>query len=180
MENVKAVTFPQIIIKLQIDKLLIVLGAMFCLPLFFHVIFAPSQGALGAVWLPIFYAPLIAVICFRPHVALFSSMVAPTINMLFSGSPTLSMAKMLTVELMFFVIIAHLMIRVNKRFWATGVISYFIAKFISNVVLGIASAGVVNQPLVSSFLNVINNSIPGVLMLFLINIIAVQISENKN
>ena len=170
MKNVKSIALSQKIIAYQIDKLAFVLVAMFCLPLLFHLIPQSPQNPLGAVWLPIFYAPLVAVICFKRRVAVLAAIISPALNMILTGMPSLSMARMLTFELVVFVLIAQLIFRINKRFWALGAVSYLVAKFISTGLFQISSL---------SFSAAIMKAAFGITTLLVIGLITIQYKENK-
>ena len=69
MKNVKAINLPEFVLLFEIDKLFFVLLSMLFVPFFFHIIPQNPQAPLGAIWLPIFYAPLFAVIYFKKHVS---------------------------------------------------------------------------------------------------------------
>jgi len=156
MENTKSLNLYRALAFVQIDKIAVVLTMMYILPFLFHMIPPSSALPLGAVWLPIFYAPLVAVIFFRAHVALLAAMVAPTINMLLTGRPAADMAKTLTIELTIFVIIAQLLHKRFKQPFGIGVISYVFAKFLTSGV----------NP--EHFLRSAYNALPGIIVLLLI------------
>lgn len=171
MKNVGSMALSQRIIAYQIDKLAFVLVAMFCLPLLFHLIPQTTQNPLGVVWLPIFYAPLVAVVCFNRRVAILAAIMSPTLNMILTGMPSLSMARLLTLELVVFVLTAQLIFRVNKRFWALGAVSCLAAKFVST---GLFQAGSL------SFSSSIITAVPGIVALLFIGLITIKYQGNKS
>ncbi|NTV28671.1 MAG: hypothetical protein HGA80_01155 [Candidatus Omnitrophica bacterium] len=86
----------------QVDKLALTLFLACAVPFLMHALpFAGAQD-LGQRWLPIYYAPLVAVICFRPHVSLLACAIAPWLNHAIFGMPAASMASVLTLQLLCF------------------------------------------------------------------------------
>ncbi|MFH1360470.1 MAG: hypothetical protein ABIJ41_05470 [Candidatus Omnitrophota bacterium] len=73
--NAREMTLSRWLILFQVDKLILVLGVMFFMPFFVHLIPWLDANPLGAIFLPIFYAPLVAIIFYRPHVALLSALL---------------------------------------------------------------------------------------------------------
>ena len=65
---------------LQIPHTLIILAATMLLPVLFHLIPPVRDVPMGARLLPLFYAPLVAVLLFRPHVGLIAAALAPMLN----------------------------------------------------------------------------------------------------
>ena len=119
----------------QIDKLFGVLAGTFLLPFIFHVIPQSPGQPLGGLWLPIFYAPLVAVIWYRPHVAWMGAVAAPWLNWALLGMPTFPVARLLTAELVVFVLTAQLIMKMDKRLWVLGPVAYVGAKVFSVMVL---------------------------------------------
>jgi len=162
MGDIKAMRLPKFIEIWQIDKLLLVLSAMFFLPVIFHAIPVSSNLPIGAVWLPIFYAPLIAILCFKPHVALFAALSSPIINMLLTGRPSFDVAQTLSYELAIFVLVTNWLSGLKKKFWLAGTIAYLFSKF-AVVILMQKDLATVFQP--------IYHAIPGIIILLIINFV---------
>lgn len=149
-----------------ITQVIVTLSAMLIMPLLFHAV--PSWGSVppGAVWLPIFYAPLAAVLFFRPHTAAIAAVLSPTINRLLTGQPAPEAAYLLTAELILFVFLTQLILRWRKDFIPAGVVSYLLAKLL--VMLLTAS-----HPLAAWGAGFIH-SWPGLIILFLIPVMALR------
>ncbi|MBF0479638.1 MAG: hypothetical protein HQL26_09160 [Candidatus Omnitrophica bacterium] len=85
----------------QLDKIILTLSATCILPVLVHLI--PFFAAdIGRYWLPIFYAPLVAALCFRPQVAITASLLGPMVNHALLRMPSYPEAQFLTSELMIF------------------------------------------------------------------------------
>lgn len=117
------------------DKILLTLIAASLLPLFVHALPWSSAARSGQVWLPIFYAPLIASLCFRPHVALVTGLLAPGINHFLFGMPSDRMLGALTLELVLFSLSVWAL-RKQARISALTVIAAFVvARVVTCLVL---------------------------------------------
>ena len=98
----------------------------FALPFVSHLV--PQSGIpLGARFLPIFYAPLLAAAFFPPVVALVASLLAPLLNHLLLGNPPLPMTAQLTAELLTFSA-AVLLLKKYVPLWFSAPLGYLIAK----------------------------------------------------
>ncbi len=80
----------------------VALAASAALPVLVHLLPAGASGPIGPRLLPIFFAPLIAVLMGRPGVALITAALAPVINHLLTGSPAPAMLATLTLQLLLF------------------------------------------------------------------------------
>jgi len=165
---------------LQLDRAVFVLAITCGLPLFVHAI--PITGGLpmGAVWLPIFYAPLLAVFFCRPHVALTSALLAPAINHVFFGQPDGITAEMLTTELVFFVLFARIIFSRWPRFSGSGVVAYLGASFVSKVFLsgGTFTFGDLNG--IGMFFSRAGAAWPGLLVLLTLGFLSQRMKRKEN
>ena len=159
----------------QIDKLCLVLAAMLGLPFLMHMLPAEAGQSAGMIWLPIFYAPLIAVFFFRPHVAFLAGLLAPTINRLLTGLPDIMMSKILTVELLVFVFVLWLWQKHFKDFWFMGVVAYITAKGASVLLFKWLSADMAGMTLLIYFWETLLRSLPGLCVLTLGTIITLRL-----
>ena len=116
MINVRESSLQKIILSTQVDKIIIVLAASSIIPLLIHFLPSPTQIPAGAVWLPIFYAPFIAVIFFKPHVAVFVSVLVPLLNMFLTGRPVPPMTNILIIELLIFTSVSRILYNLYDRF----------------------------------------------------------------
>lgn len=179
MKHIKRTDWAQTISLWQLDKLIVVLTAMCVLPFLVHLIPIQSVKSLGTMWLPIFYAPLVAVICFRPHVALIAALIAPMINRVFVGLPDPIMANMLTLELIIFVVTLEVLCARKKDFWAMSLIAYSIAKMISIFVWKVVPGLMSWQATFVYFVNAVAIALPGLCVLFVIHFLVVHLKEKK-
>jgi len=95
--------------KVQIKESVFVLAFSILIPFLIH--FIPVSGnPAGAVLLPIFIAPFIAVVFFRLNVAVIAALLSPVLNYLLTGNPVYGIVGIITLELVLFVFIAWLLI----------------------------------------------------------------------
>jgi hypothetical protein len=148
----------------QWDKIVIVLVATCSMPLFLHALPFGLGESLGPRWLPIFYAPLIASLCFRPHVTIAVCLCAPLINHIIFGMPNAQVLPVLTCEL---VVFNAILVLVKRRIRVAGwqvIPAYFVSQFLALLFcahLTIQQAG-------GHFVASILMSAPGILVLAMI------------
>ena len=146
-------------------------------PLIVHL--APPYNGIpiGAYLLPMFYIPFIALVLYRFPVALIVSLLAPILNFLLTGNPQWGFMGILTIELVFFTGLAHLLLQGNLK-WIAAPLGYIGAKVVSSSILFVI-------PLVEAmpfdfFRTSLTNAVAGILILFLINILAVKYLPTQN
>ena len=84
--------------KLQIKESVAVLAFSILIPFLIH--FIPVSGnPVGAVLLPIFIAPFIAVVFFRFNVGIIAALLSPVLNYLLTGNPVYGLLGIITLEL---------------------------------------------------------------------------------
>lgn len=144
------------------------------LPFFVHML--PPMGAvpMGAVLLPLFIAPFIAVYLFHPAAALVASLVTPLLNRTLTGQPTAEMAVLLTVELCTFTLAALLLRRAWPRSVVTAPLAYLAAKLVAAAVLSV-TAIIPALPL-GYLTNSVVNALPGLALLVVVNVLVVRAS----
>ena len=76
-------------------------AASVAIPFAVHLV--PGGSSIGAAILPIFWAPLLAVVFFGPVPGVAAALVAPVLNHLITGMPPSFVLLPLTVELAIFV-----------------------------------------------------------------------------
>jgi hypothetical protein len=89
-------------ILVQVPATFTTMVLMILLPLLVHLFPPIGNTPLGAILLPIFYAPLVAVLLCHPLVSIFAGLVVPYINYLLTGQPVLPIVAELSVELTLF------------------------------------------------------------------------------
>ena len=161
--------------KVQIKEITLLLAASLLIPFLIHLI-PPANGIrLGAVLLPMFYVPLIAVTFYKFHTALVVTAFAPILNYFLTGSPKLTSVPLLTFEVLVFVLIMILFLRYKKLNKSSTLISILTALVVPPVVLGLfSSSGYSVEHLLIS----LRNAVPGIILLTLLNIVLLRL-RNK-
>lgn len=128
-------------VYVQIPAAVVTIALMIGLPFLVHL--APPVGGtqVGAILLPIFYAPLAAVFLFHPAVSIVAAVLAPYINHLVTGRPTLQLASTLSVEVLAF---SGVLLALHRRniytVWAVPA-AYLLAKIASGALSFVVTPG---------------------------------------
>lgn len=154
------VTLKKTLISLEVRETAVVLAASVVLPFLVHLVPPLAAIPLGARVLPMFYAPFIAVILFRPHVAIITGLFSPILNSLLTGHPLPEKVFVLTIELVLFSIISYLIHRKWKNFWGAAPLAYLVTVLSVMSLLGS----------IEFLIGTIVMSFPGLAILLLINI----------
>ncbi len=109
----------------------LVLAISLLLPFLVHLLPSWDDSPLGAHLLPIFYAPLGALLLGRTGVALAAAFLAPWLNHLLTGHPLLAMAILLNAQLVLFILVGHWQLRARLPAWLIGPLGYALALVIS-------------------------------------------------
>ena len=150
------------------------------LPFIFHLFPPIYDTPVGALFLPIFYAPFVALIFYRTHVGLLAGALAPLINHLVTGQPVLHVASVLSFELVIFVLIAAFLLKTLNGFFVTAPLAYFLTKVVSSISLTLVDWVPYNLSGTDFFVNSISNGVGGIIILGIINYFAIKIkSKNK-
>lgn len=162
---------------IQVKETILVLAATLLMPMLIHLIPVSASTPVGAVLLPIFYAPLVAVIFFRFHVALIPALLAPVINYFLTGHPAAHLLPVMTIELVVFVsAIAFIISMKNQISWIAAPLAYVVAKVGSVILLSIFPAlmeiGGFEFAMIS-----LSNAWPGMIMLLIINIVCLKLKK---
>lgn len=151
-------------VYVQVPATVVTISLMIALPFLVHL--APPVGGIqmGAIMLPIFYAPLVAVFLFHPAVSIVAAMVAPYVNYLVMGRPALPVASALSVEVLAF---SGLLLALHRRnshaVWAVPA-AYLLARLAGGAVSFVVMPGYsLSQWLVS-----VAAALPGLLILSLL------------
>lgn len=139
------------------------------IPLLIHLI-PPYQGMpMGAILLPMFYIPFIAIVFFRLHVGLIVAALSPVVNFLLTGNPQWQIATVLSFELVIFALIASRLLQIKGIAWVAAPLSYLVTKIISSTALFLLPVLLPTEPM-AFFLTSVGTAVPGILMLWLINL----------
>jgi hypothetical protein len=167
-----------ILSKLQVKQTILLLAAAVIVPLLIHLIPAVNGQPAGAYLLPIFYAPLIAVLFFRFHTAFITAVFSPVMNYLITGNPHFQLVLTMSLELAVFVIVCYFLSKINTLRIITGVAAYAATILILFALLPVIK--ILPPNAVSGFLlNSVSAGIPGVIIIAAINIAAVKFFKNK-
>jgi hypothetical protein len=163
---------------MRIPAALLTVAAMIILPMLVHLL--PNTGGvpIGARLLPIFYAPLLAVLLFDGWVAVAASLTAPLLNMWLTGMPAPEMALMLTTELVCFSLVAAWLSRGRTHYWWIGPVAYLLGKGIAWLILAVLPLGL-PAPSAAAFLDGLVLALPGLLALVLVGFGAQQMAHAR-
>ena len=173
MPNVNASVVNNAAVRnLQVVETIILLAASILVQFLIHLI--PTSGTpVGAFLLAMFFAPLIAVIFFKPHTAFVVAILSPIINYLVSGSPIAEILPLMTIKLVLFVSCLYLFFNIKsiKKFCALGAI--LISITVSPFIVSLFSSYSENV------VNTLTTAIPGILLLTLANYFLVRYQEKN-
>ena len=147
----------------------LVLGMTLFLPFLVHLLPSWDDSPLGAHLLPIFYAPLAALLMGRMGIALGVSLAAPWINHLLTGMPPVPMAMMLCLQLVLFLLVAQILHRRQMPPFSLGPLGYAAALLFSCALGSLLGLAGVFFPLqLAGFPGALFTSLPGILLLAVI------------
>ncbi|MCC5931678.1 MAG: hypothetical protein JJU28_20700 [Cyclobacteriaceae bacterium] len=162
---------------IQVKETILVLAATLLMPMLIHLIPVSGSTPVGAMLLPIFYAPLVAVIFFRLHVALIPAILAPAINYFLTGHPAAHLLPVMTLELVVFVAaIAFILHKKSQISWIAAPLAYIIAKVGSVVLLTVFPSLMEIAGFEFAMIS-ISNAWPGIIALLLINILCLKLKK---
>lgn len=135
-------------------------------PIVVHLV-PPVQGTPpGAILLPMFYVPLVALVLIDKVPALVAATLSPTLNFLISGNDQWSLLVLLSLELIVFTIVISYLFSNNVPFWAV-VPGILLAKVVgAGLVMGF---GLVPLSPVNYFIQSLYTGLPGILILLLLS-----------
>lgn len=164
------VVLKRTLVRWEVKETVLILGMSVILPFIIHLL--PPIGGMpaGLRFLAMFYAPFIAVLLFRPHVAIITALLSPSLNLHLTGLPAPEIVGILTVELAMFSVIAYLIQKKWRNFWGTALLAYLAA--VLSVSFLLSSTG----PLLSALVN----SLPGLLILVLLNIFLLRFRNERD
>jgi hypothetical protein len=125
----------------RIPAALLTTGLMIVIPMLVHLVPVPGGPPAGARLLPIFYAPLVAVVLFDVWVGVAASLAGPAINHWITGMPAQPMVVLLTAELLCFSIIVALLQRRSSQFWWIAPVAYVLGKGVAWLLVGLLPMG---------------------------------------
>jgi len=162
-------TRPRLFERLEVSWIVAFLALAFLAPYVVHFIPSWDDSPVGAKLLPIFYAPLIAALTRKAHVSIVVALMAPWLNHVLIGMPSVPMAFILTVELLFFSVIVERLARKHAGQAWLGPVSYLLAKPVSLVILWLIPGFLPGVPSVTQLANSLMNAWPGLAVLALLS-----------
>jgi hypothetical protein len=156
----------------RVTAVFTVLATMVLFPYLVHL-FPPQAGVpMGARLLPLFWAPFLVIVLFDLKTALIAALFAPILNSFVVGQPTGSMITLLTIEAVVFCVVVSAAYRFWPNFILTAPLAYVAAVIVAAVVLVIRP--LLPFPPLSFLTTALVNAIPGLLLLWLLNMTLVR------
>ena len=175
-KNINSAALTLFVKDLELKGVTILITASLIIPFIIHLI-PPANGIrLGAVLLPMFYVPLIAVIFYKFRTALIVTAFGPVINYLLTGSPQYQSVPLLTFEVLLFVLMLTVLLKNNKLIKVSALISILPALIVPPLVFALFSGS--GSP-VDHILISLKNAIPGIIILSVLNIFLLR-ARNKD
>ncbi len=161
--------------RMVVETALVFAGAMI-LPFLVHL--APNQGGtpIGALWLPMFYAPLIAALLLKPEAGFVAGVLVPLVNGLMTSSPAGMLMWSLSFEIGVFVLATYALnkyVKMRRWAWLSGLGGYLITKTLSITLLSL-----IGQPFMQGW-KAFLVAWPGMLMFVIIGYVTIKWRENR-
>lgn len=138
------------------------------LPWLIHLI-PPHQGTpMGAILVPLFVVPLVALLWYPPTVALIVAAAGPVLSFLVTGLPQGPMLVLLTAELVIFTLVTGQLLRASTLKWVAAPLAFLFAKTVSLIILTLLPFLSQVEPL-TYFRTSLSVALPGILLLAVIN-----------
>ncbi len=174
IENVSSAALKPIVKDLELKGVAILIAASLVVPFLIHLIPPVNGVRMGAVLLPMFYVPLIAVTFYKFRTALIVTAFGPSLNYLLTGSPVAGAVPLLTSEVLLFVLILTVLLKYNRLKQISALISILPALVIPPLLIGLFSGhGYSLEHLLIS----LRNAVPGIIVLMLMNIFLPRLKE---
>lgn len=158
--------------RVQLPAIALTIGAAILLPLLVHLIPSdPGAPPLGARLLPIFIAPLVAILLGYPIVGLVASLIMPSLNHLLTGRPAAAIVTSMTIELVVFSLIVSLVwwkLPRSPLRYVIAPLAYIVARLVAMLVQAITQP--IPAPL-EAFTTSLTFALPGVVVLLLVNLV---------
>ena len=177
MININSIAIDNnIISKYQIKEIIFVLAFSILLQVLIHLI--PSGSTpLGAVLLPLFYAPFIAALFYRVHVGLTVAVLSPICNYLITGNPVIGLIGIVTLELVIFVLLTKLLNSQNIFIYVNAPASFLLTKVFSSLAILIFPWIYPTGNFLDYYSSSVQKGIAGILVLFAVNYLTVKLYQ---
>jgi hypothetical protein len=174
MNNLNTVAAEPVTKKLQIIEITALVAATVFVQFIVHLIPSENQVPVGAILLPMFYIPLIALIFYKFHTALFVAAIGPVLNYFLTGSPKPEILPLVTFELLVFVLVLTPLLKINRICKVGALISIIAAKLASWTALSVFISSGFSTNI---FINSVITAIPGIIVLVSLNILLISIKD---
>lgn len=113
----------------------IAVGAALVFPYLVHLLPAGQGPQVGATYLPIYWAPLLATALFGLVPGLAAAALGPILNHWLTGSPPEFLLLSMTLELVVFALLFALMLRISSRNLVAAPLAYLVGRVSVTAVL---------------------------------------------
>lgn len=117
----------------------VAVAATLAFPYLVHLLPAGQGPQVGATYLPIYWAPLLAVMLFGLVPGLAAAALGPILNHLVTGSPPEFLLTSMTLELVAFVLILYLVLRASPRNLVAVPLAYLVSRALVTAVTWLTS-----------------------------------------
>jgi hypothetical protein len=121
-----ATTQPSVVRTVSLSAVAVVATLVF--PYLVHLLPAGQGPQVGATYLPIYWAPLLAALLFGFVPALAAAVLGPIVNHWVTGSPPEFLLTSMTLELVSFVVILRLLLTLSPRNVVAAPLAYFASR----------------------------------------------------
>ena len=155
-------------IRVQALYTTLTLTSMVLLPFIVHLIPFSGTQPLGAYLLPMFIAPLVAAFYISPVGLVLAALLAPFVNSALTGMPQVPLLYFVTSELIIFSILVYWIVQKGKDFPGFSALAFLVAKLVVMAPKILIISGSLALPLLGQNLIGLTVSIPGILILFVV------------
>jgi hypothetical protein len=167
----------KIFIGFEVKHTVMMLAISIIIPFCIHVLPATGGIPMGARLLAFFYAPFIAAIFFRPHVAFITALSSPLLNSLCTGHPARELVGILTVELVLFCSIIFSLTKTGHFKTISVPFSLIASVVLTSLLLKIIPAFYPETSPAAFLVDTITRGLPGIFLLSSFNFFVVKSSN---
>ena len=146
-------------------------------PFLIHALPLSVAAPIGAILVPMFYAPLLALFLFHPVVGLVAALLDPWLNYVLLGQPAVAIVPVLTFELLVFSLVTLLLLRQWPKLWLAAPLAFLLCKFAAGLLLSVVP--LLPAPPWTYALSSLQAAWPGVIVLLLLNAVMVVLLAKK-
>lgn len=154
--------------------------AAIVVPFLVHLIPWSGSRPAGVYLLPVFWTAFVAVYFGSTFTALAVALAMPVANLVMTGLPALDWIGPMSLELVLYVMVASLLVRLWPRVWLAGPIAYIPAKAIAIAIQTVSPVGHDGRDPLSHLLDATMNGLAGLAVLALINLALVKLCSNSS